>query len=94
MEYAKKIDSKVICDLVKDFMKDKDKQISIFITPEAATIEVTPYEKDEPRWIENGREYKYSRFRCSVCGAKQANPTPCCPICGERLKLPIEQVGI
>lgn len=88
MAETKKLDSKFICELVKDFMKDKDKQISIFITPEAATVEVTPYEKDEPRWIEDRERHMSSRFKCSACGHNFQFTSPYCPICGEKMKQP------
>ena len=79
--------------IIDDAMEKKDRTVSIYIGQSCVTINVTPYEPEEPaRWIhiENDHHCSY-RFECSACGAEHEFPSLYCPHCGEQMKMPKEE---
>jgi hypothetical protein len=73
-----------ISKLIDEAMEKKDRYVTVFVNNEGhMSINVYPYEKDEPRWTGEHLNYK-----CSACGCHNNHPTPYCPECGEKLKLP------
>lgn len=86
--------------IIDDAMEKRDRSVSIYIGQSCVTVNVTPYEKEEPaRWIYN-RHTGYGQ--CSECG-HEIEPEVyrgCiywpnyCAECGEKLGTPKKEDGI
>lgn len=79
--------------LVDDAMEKKDREVSIFIMNDSTSVYVRPVGSSDPRWIvhEENRTRHVMRyqFECSECRTYSENPTPYCPHCGEKLRMPV-----
>lgn len=73
--------------IIDKAIEKNDRSVSIFISPNGITINVCPYENEEPKWIYHEHDNDYN-FECSECGSISEFPTPYCPHCGEKLKNP------
>jgi rubrerythrin len=80
-----------IRELVDDAMKKKDRYVSVLISKDDVHVIVKPL-ADDPRWIINDIKltdnYIRHEYHCSECGNVDMHPSPYCPMCGEKLKLP------
>lgn len=77
--------------IIDDAMEKGDRSVSIYIGQSCVTVNVTPYEKEEPaRWIlrRKGDGWPYE---CSACGVEAKYPWSYCPHCGEQMKMPKEE---
>lgn len=77
--------------IIDDAMEKRDRTVSIYISHGCMTVNVTPYEKEEPaRWMlrQKGDGYPYE---CSACGVEAKYPWSYCPHCGEQMKMPKEE---
>lgn len=70
--------------IIDDAMEKKDRSVTIFITKDATTVSVYPYEDKPLEWTKN----KGGTHTCPSCGEYQDFMTPYCPYCGEKLKRP------
>jgi hypothetical protein len=92
---ADKLIAKIdIHKIIDDAMEKKDRTVYILINGENTSISVTPLGESDPRWIlnEDEQEEQTDRvfvpitFSCSECGFISRDPSPYCPMCGEKLK--------
>lgn len=82
-----------ISALVNEAIEKKDRTVHILIMGDNISVDVRPLEESDPRWImheENRTRHviKY-QFECSECRTYSQNPTPYCPFCGEKLRMPV-----
>ena len=71
--------------IIDDAMEKKDRSVTIFISKDATTVSVYPYE-DKPReWVPREDTMGYL---CPECNVWQKHPTNYCSNCGEKLKAP------
>lgn len=81
--------------IINEAIEKKDRTVHIFIMGENISVDVKPLSESDPRWIvhENKRGYSSVRYRfeCSECRASFENPAPYCQMCGEKLRMPIEE---
>jgi hypothetical protein len=79
--------------LIDDAMEKKNREVSIFIMKDSTSVYVRPISASDPRWIvhEENRTRHVMRylFECSECSTYSENPTPYCPHCGEKLRMPV-----
>ena len=82
-----------ISALVDEAMEKKDRTVHIFIMGDNISVDVRPLEESDPRWIvhEENRTRHVVRyqFECSECRTYSQDPTPYCPFCGEKLRMPV-----
>jgi hypothetical protein len=79
-EESKPIGKTDILRIINQAMERNDKQISIFIRGDVMSVNVNPYEADDPRWIKRD----YNCYECSACGQVTEYPIMYCTYCGER----------
>lgn len=92
MPEEKKEEPKIdVHKIIDDAMEKGDRTVSIYIGQSCMTVNVTPYEKEEPaRWIFKTDHYP-PKFICSACDGMNDCMTPYCPHCGEQMKMPKEE---
>lgn len=71
--------------IIDDAMEKKDRTVSIYIGHSGVSINVQPYEKEEPHWIYKPQDSGWD-FECSACGGDSKTYTTYCPYCGEQMK--------
>lgn len=71
-----------VARIINQAMEHNDKQISIFIRGDVVSVDVRPYDVDDPRWIFK----KWNDYQCSQCKQHSEDMFPYCPYCGESLR--------
>lgn len=88
-------ETKDIHKIIDDAMEKRDRDVTIFIGKECIHITVSPLDNTKPRWIEEESvTFRHrSRYHCSECGGYNDYPSPFCPVCGEKLAMPVKEEG-